>query len=478
MSTADDQGAAGIRLGTRASTGLLAAVVLGAGIAFLDSTVVNVALPTIGRDLDASFAQLQWIVTGYTLTLASFILVGGSMADRLGRRRVYRWGILGFAATSLLCAVAPTADLLILARALQGVAGALLTPGSLAIIQASFHPDDRGRAIGTWAGLTGLTPALGPLLGGWLTQVDWRLVFLINLPIAAAAAWLTTRHVPESRDPQAAGRLDWVGAALAIICLGGATYALIGLGADPQAATAVAAAWAVPLAGALGILGAAGFLWWERRAPNPMVPLSLFANRTFSVTNALTLVVYAALGAFLFFVVLQLQTTLGYSPLASGLATLPITVLLLLFSARAGDLAGRVGPRIPLTVGPLVAAAGTTWLAFLDAGAPYVSGVLPGVLLFGTGLVLLVAPLTTTVLAAAPDRLAGTASGVNNAVSRGGGLLAVAAIPTAVGLAAQDYADPAALTSGYQSAMLVCAGLLVLGGLSGLLVPARLEEGR
>ncbi|MFC3689728.1 DHA2 family efflux MFS transporter permease subunit [Aquipuribacter hungaricus] len=468
-----DAAAGTVVYGSARGTGLLAAVVLGSGIAFLDSTVVNVALPTIGRDLGASFAQLQWVVTGYTLALAAFILVGGSLGDRLGRRRVYVWGIAGFAVTSLLCALAPTADALVAARVLQGVAGALLTPGSLAVIQSSFRPQDRGRAIGTWAGVGAVAPALGPPLGGWLAEVDWRLVFLVNLPLAALALVLTVRFVPESRDATSDGPLDVAGAVLGVLALGGLTAALVGTGGGEGGAVLQAV---VPAGAVVAVVAGAGFVWWERRARRPMVPPSLWSSRTFTVANLLTLAVYAALSGLFFFLALQLQTSLGYRPVLAGAAALPSSVLLLLLSSRAGDLATRTGPRLLLLVGPLVAAVGVALLAPLSAGDSYLLHVLPGVLLFGLGLALLVAPLTTTVLAAAPDRLTGTASGVNNAVSRAGGLVAVAALPSLVGLGAQEYADADALTDGYRAAMLVCAGLLVLGGLSALALPRRYAD--
>jgi EmrB/QacA subfamily drug resistance transporter len=451
-----------IRTGTAQARGLLAAVIIGSGVAFLDATVVTVALPTIGTTLDASFAQLQWVVTGYTLTLASFILLGGSLGDRLGRRRISLLGLVGFAVTSVLCAAAPTATALIVARVLQGVAGALLTPGSLAIVQASFHPEDRGRAIGTWAGLTSLAPALGTLLGGWLTGFDWRLVFVINVPLAALAILLTLRYVPESRDETSTGPLDWVGATLAVVALAGITLALT-----------TSASQAALAAGVTGLLAGAGFVAWEWRTPSPMVPLSLFAERTFSLANAYTLLVYATLSAMFFFLTLQLQTTLGFSPLAAGAASLPSILLLATLSGRAGALGARTGPRLPLTLGALLAAAGVAWLAAIDADADVATEVVPGVVVFGVGLTLLVAPLTTTVLAAAPDRLAGTASGVNNAVSRTGGLLSVAALPPLVGLAAQDYADPVALTAGYRPAMLACAVLLLIAAMLGTFLPGR-----
>lgn len=463
-----------LRYGSRAGWGLLLAVVAGSSLAFLDATVVNVALPTIGRDLDATFSQLQWVVTGYTLTLAAFILVSGSMADAWGRRRVYVWGIVAFAATSAMCAAAPTVEVLVVARVLQGVAGALVTPGSLAIIQASFAAEDRGRAIGMWAGVVGLAPAVGPPLGGWLTEIDWRWVFLINLPVAAVALLLVVRFVPESRDATASARLDWPGALLAVLALGALTTALVFAGGEGPASGPQVVVVGVVTAVAAG----AGFVWWESHAAAPMLPLGLFENRTFSLTNVVTFGAYAALGGMLFIVVIQLQTTVGYRPTASGLATLPIPIVLLLFSSRAGALPERVGPRLPLVVGPLVAAAGVAWLATVDADTSYLTGILPGLLVFSGGLVVLVAPLTTTVLAAAPTRLAGTASGVNNAVSRTGGLIAVAALPAAVGLSEQDYADPDALTAGYAPAMLICAALLAASGLVALGIPPRLSDCR
>lgn len=452
----------------------MTAVVTGSAVAFLDATVVNVALPTIGRDLDATFSQLQWVVTGYTLTLAAFILVSGSLADRLGRRRVYSWGLVAFAATSALCAAAPTVELLIGARVLQGVAGALVTPGSLAIIGASYVRDDRGRAIGMWAGVTGLAPAIGPPLGGWLTEYDWRLVFLINVPVALVAVLLTRRFVPESADPTPSQNLDWGGSLLAVLALGALTASLVFAGGESPLSSPVAITGGAVTALAAG----AAFIRWERRTSSPMVPLELFRNRTFSLTNLLTLGVYAALSGMLFFLVIHLQTTLGYRPVVAGLASLPVPVIMLLFSARAGSLPDRVGPRLPLVVGPMIAAAGVGLLATVEAGSSYVSGILPGLLIFSVGLVTLVAPLTSTVLAAAPDRLAGTASGVNNAISRTGGLLAVAALPTVVGLSEQDYADPATFTAGYVSAMVICAALLVVSGLVALGIPGSLAQCR
>ncbi len=426
-------------------------------MAFLDGTVVNVALPDIGRSLDASTGALQWILNGYLLTLASLILLGGSLGDRYGRRRVFVLGTGLFTVASLLCAIAPSAELLVFARLLQGIGGALLTPGSLAMIEASFRPSDRARAIGAWSGLGGVATALGPLLGGYLVgAVSWRAIFLINLPLGALVMGLASRHVPETRDPTATGRLDFRGAALAAIGLGGTTYALI---QAPGGASA-----AVLAAGVGGIVALIAFLIAERRGANPMMPLSIFSSRQFSAANLVTFVVYAALGGFFFLFVAFLQISLGYSPIASGAASLPVTALMLLLSARSGALAQRIGARIPLTVGPLVIAAGLLLLTRIEPGDGYVSSVLPAVIVFGLGLTLVVAPVTATVLAAADERHSGIASGINNAVSRVAGLLAVAVLPLAAGLTGAKFYDPASMTHGFHIAMVICAGLAIAGG--------------
>lgn len=445
----------GVAWGTPTARGIVAAATLGSGLTLLDGTVVNVALRRIGSDLDASLAQLQWITNGYFLSLASLILIGGSLGDRLGRRRVFVIGTVWFALASLLCGLAPTAEVLIAARVLQGMGGALLTPGSLAMIQASFRATDRGRAIGAWSGLGGIAAAVGPLVGGLLIDyASWRWIFLINLPLAALTVWLAQRWVPESRDEQASGRFDVAGATLAALALAGITWALTDAGGT-----------ATPYAVAVGVVAAVGFIVVERRLHDPMVRLELFANRTFSAANGMTLLVYAALGAILFFLVLQLQTVGGYSALQAGLATLPITACMLLLASRGGALGQRIGPRIPMTVGPLVMAAGTVWLLVVGDDVTWWRDVLPGLTVFGLGLALMVAPLTSTVLNAAPDDSAGIASGINNAIARAGSLLAVAALPAAVGLAGDDYRDPALFDAAYGTAMLACAALLALGGL-------------
>ena len=437
---------------------VLAVAVLGSGMAFLDGTVVNVALPDIGRDLGASTSALQWVLNGYLLTLASLILLGGSLGDRYGRRRVFVLGVMVFTAASLLCAIAPSSGFLVAARLLQGIGGALLTPGSLAMIEASFRPADRARAIGAWSGLGGVATAIGPLLGGYLVQaVSWRAIFLINLPLGLLVAALATRHVPETRDPTASGRLDFRGATLVGLGLAGTTYALIE-GPDKGMAGAVA------LAGVGGVLALVAFLLAEHASPNPMMPLGMFSSRQFSAANLVTFVVYAALGGVFFLLVAFLQISLGYSPIAAGAASLPVTLLMLLFSARAGALAQRIGPRIPLTVGPLVIAAGLLLMTRIEPGDSYVSSVLPAVIVFGLGLTLVVAPVTATVLAAADARHSGIASGINNAVSRVGGLLAVAVLPLVAGLTGDAFYNPAAMTDGFHMAMLVCAGLAAAGG--------------
>lgn len=436
------------RMGSPTGRWILLATISGSGLAMLDATVVAIALRRIGADLGAGFAELQWIVNAYTLTLAALILLGGALGDRFGRRRIFLVGVVWFAAASLLCGLAPSAGFLVGARALQGIGGALLTPGSLAIISASFAAGDRARAVGAWSGLGGLAGALGPFLGGWLVELNWRAVFLVNLPVAAFVVAVALRHVPESRDVDSAPGLDVAGTVLAAAGLGALTYGLT----TGTLSTIV-----------LGLAVLVAFVLVERRSPHPLVPLGLFANRWFSAANVLTLLVYSALGVFFFLLVLQLQTVAGFSPLVSGTAMLPVTALMLALSARAGALAERIGPWIPLTAGPLVAAAGFLLTLRIGADASYPLDVLPAVVVLGLGLSLTVAPLTATVLGAAEQRRAGTASGVNNAVARSAQLLAVAVIPVAAGIGGVDYTVPAAFDAGFDRAMTISAVLLVLG---------------
>jgi EmrB/QacA subfamily drug resistance transporter len=449
--------AAPVRLGTAAGRWVLAATVLASGMAMLDATAVNVALPAIGRDLGSGLAGLQWTLSGYTLALASLILLGGALGDRYGRRRVFLVGVVWFAVASLGCGLAQSTGQLVAARVLQGVGGALLTPGSLAIIQSSFAPADRPRAIGAWSALGGIAGLVGPFLGGALVDAaSWRWVFLLNAPVAVVVA-VALRHVPESRDPGRTGRFDVLGAVWGALALAGVTYALIAAGAGPDRPEV----WGAAIA---GVLAGAAFVVRERRTPAPMLPTAVFADREFTGANLSTLAVYGALGGFSFFLVVQLQTVLGYGATAAGAAMIPSILVLSLLSARAGALAQRTGARLPMTVGPLVTAAGVLWLARVGAGSSYWTDVLPGSLVTGVGLALLVAPLTATVLDAAPDHLAGVASGVNNAVARAANLLAVAALPVAVGLSGDDYTDPVVFSAGFRTAMVACAVLLVVGG--------------
>ncbi|HEY2315747.1 MAG TPA: MFS transporter [Streptosporangiaceae bacterium] len=461
--SADDSGQSPqLRMSSAAGRWVLLATVLGSSMALLDSTVVNVALPTIGRDLHASLAGLQWTVNAYTLALAGLILLGGSLADRLGRRRVFLIGVIWFALASALCGFAPSIYVLIAARVLQGVGGALLTPGSLAIIQASFAPDDRPRAVGAWSGLAGVAAAIGPVVGGWLVQTaGWQWVFFLNLPLAVAVVVVTLRHVPETSDTTVRGGFDVAGAVLAALALAGITYALI---EAPEKSMKVA----VAVAGLLGVAAGVAFVLLERRrtrAPDkitPMLPLDVFASRQFSVINIITFLVYAAFGGLLFLLVLQLQVVSGFSPLKAGTALLPVTVLMLALSARSGALAQRIGPRWLLTVGLTGLAIGMTLMMRIGPHASYVTDVLPAVVIFGLGLVLTVAPLTATVLASADVRHAGVASGVNNAVARAAGLVAVAALPAAVGLTAASYHEPLRFNHGFDLATGICAVILVI----------------
>ncbi|MDV3220712.1 MFS transporter [Intrasporangium sp.] len=448
---------ASIELGTRPGRLVIAAAVLGSGMALLDGTVVNVALVRIGDELDASLADLQWITNGYLLALASLILLGGSLGDRFGRRRIFVTGVIWFAVASLACGIAQTSEQLIAARVLQGVGGALLTPGSLSIIQSVFRSEDRAKAIGAWSGLGGISAAIGPFVGGWLVEyASWRWAFLLNLPLAAVTVWIALTAVPETLDESAPREFDIVGAILATASLAVLTYALIQL-------EALGAGRALALVGA-SLAAGVGFAAVELRSAHPMVQPSLFRSRQFTAANLMTMLVYAALGAVFFFLTLQLQTVLGYGPLLAGLASLPVTVLMLFLAAKGGEVGARIGPRLPMTVGPIVCAAGAALLTGVGAGDAYWSAIFPGISIFGLGLCILVAPLTATVLAAAPDRWAGIASGVNNAVARAGSLLAVAALPAVVGLSGADYQSPVAFDAGYGRAMWICTVLLAGGG--------------
>ncbi len=411
---------------TRTQRLTLIATILGSTIVFLDSTVVNVALPTIQEDLDTGLAGQQWIVEAYMLTLVSLLLVGGSLGDLFGRRRLFVIGLIGFAICSVLCAIAPTSETLIGARALQGITGALLVPGSLAILAATFEGEARGRAVGLWTAWAGISTLIGPVGGGLLVEIDWRLIFWVNLPLIAFTIWLALRAVSESSDPEAVHGIDWLGIGLSAFGLAGPVFALI---EQPTYGFSDPIVW-VPLVGGIACLFL--FVWWESRTSAPVLPLELFRSHNFSTVNLATLCVYAALGGAFFFITLFLQQVAGYSAFQAGAATTPVTLMMFALSGRFGALASRIGPRIPMGVGPLIAAVGLGLLTMLDSDPNYVTQVLPAMVLFGLGLAMTVAPLTTTVLDSVEERHVGVASGVNNAFARVATVLAIAALGAVV----------------------------------------------
>ena len=438
---------------------VLLATVLGSAIASIDATVVGIALPAIGRDFGTGLAGLQWVVTAYTLALAGLLLIAGALGDKYGRKRIFLVGVIWFALASVLSGIAPTAGALVAARALQGIGAALLTPGSLAILQSSFCPDDRGRAIGTWSAFTGVGTAVGPFIGGWLiAAVSWRLIFAINLPIAAFVVAVAWRHVPESRDPDATAPVDAVGGVLATSGLTGLTYGLIQGPAGGWTSGPVLAA----LGSGVFLLGA--FAGWERRAAAPMLPLSLFSAAQFTATNIVTFIVYGAIGGTLFLLPIDLQEVSRYTALEAGIALLPVTAITLALSSRSGALAARIGPRLQMSTGPVLIGVGLGLFTLIGTSGTYLTEVLPGVAVFGFGLAVTVAPLTATVLAAAPARHADMASAVNNDVARAAALIAVALLPAAGGITGSAYRHPGLLSAGFHTASLIAAALCIAGG--------------
>ena len=436
-----------IRYGTAQGRWVIFAAVLGSGVVFLDGTVVNVALPALSRDLDASVRGLQWILDSYLVTLSALLLLGGNAGDRYGRRSMFVVGLGAFVVASVLCGLAPGVGFLIVARALQGVAGALLVPASLSIISSVFDGDDRGRAIGAWSGLAAVAGAVGPLLGGWLVDAgSWRLIFFLNVPVAAVAVAIALRHVPETSDDDA-GPLDVTGAALV-----SAGIALVAYGLIEHSG----------VAGLAGVAALAAFLTVERRSDHPMLPLSLFGSLQFSGANLTTVAVYGAMSAALFLITVRLQVTLGYSALEAGASMLPFTGLMLLLSARVGSLAQRIGPRRPMTVGPLLSAGGLLLFSRTGPGDHYVSAVLPAVMLFGLGMTVTVSPLTAAVLGAVDRRRTGVASAVNNVAARLAGLLGIAVIPAVAGIDTGGELA-ASLDSGYPTALRISAAMCAVG---------------
>jgi len=436
-----------VQYGTAQGRWVIVAAVLGSGVVFLDGTVVNVALPALSRDLHASVRGLQWILDSYLVTLSALLLLGGNAGDRYGRRSMFVAGLAGFVVASVLCGLAPAVGFLIVVRALQGVAGALLVPASLSIISSAFDGDDRGRAIGAWSGLAAVAGAAGPLLGGWLIDAgSWRLIFFLNVPVAAAAVAIALRHVPETSDDEA-GPLDVTGAALV-----SAGIALLAYGLIERS---------VP-AGLAGVAALALFLTAERRSDHPMLPLSLFASPQFSGANLTTVAVYGAMSAAMFLITLRLQVTLGYSALEAGASFLPFTGLMMTLSARVGGVAQRIGPRLPMTVGPLLSAAGLVLFSRIGPGDRYVTAVLPAAALFGLGMTITVSPLTAAVLGAVDRRRAGVASAVNNVAARLAGLLGIAVIPAVAGI---DSGGGVArsLDTGYPMALRISAAICAVG---------------
>jgi EmrB/QacA subfamily drug resistance transporter len=452
MSTATTAPSEGLALHSPKGRIALAATVAASAMASLDATVVNVAIPDIGHDLSADVSTLQWVLTGYLLSLASFILLGGALGDRLGRRQIFVIGTLWFAIASAMCGAAPSVGVLVVARVLQGIGGALLTPGSLAILQASFRKSDRAAAVGAWSGLIGVAGAIGPFVGGALVDgPGWRWAFLLNLPMAALTIALARAAVPETRDEHTASHLDMTGVVLAVVTLAAATWALTEAGPRGFGDASVVAAAVV------GAAAAMAFIAHIRRSDAPLVPPQLFRVRAFSVINVMTVQLYAAIGVVFFLVAYQLQVAAGWSATEAGAALLPSTLLMMLLSARSGALGERIGPRLQLVVGPLLCGAGLLLLTRLGADPSWTTEVLPASVVLGLGLVTFVAPLTATVMASADPDHVSVASGINNAVARTASLAALAVVPVVARLGAADGA--AAVTHSFRVGMVIAAVL-------------------
>jgi EmrB/QacA subfamily drug resistance transporter len=457
----------GIAIGSARGRWVLLAAVLGSGIAGIDSAVMNVALPFIGRDLGADFAQLQWTVAGYTLSLAALLLLAGALGDHFGRRRVFLVGVIGFTAGSLLCAAAPGIDTLIGTRVVQGVGGALMTPASLAIIQSSFRAEDRPRAIGIWSGFSGVASLVAPFVGGWLLELGtWRSIFVINLPVAAVLVLVAVRHVPESREA-APPPMDWPGSFLAVIALASVTYVLTTVPGQRSASVLSISAALIAVAASVA------FAWHERRSKAPMLPVAIFRSTPFVAANLVTFFVYGAFGAFSLVFTVALETISAYSPVKAGSTLLPITVITLLLSGRSGQLAARIGPRLQVTAGALLCSAGDLLALRVSPETGYWTTVIPLECVFGLGIATMVAPLMSAALSSAPPDHAGVASAVTNTIARAAALLGIAALPPIAGLSGASYASAAALRGGYQEICLMCAVSLAIGGMIAALALGR-----
>nr|MEA2799458.1 hypothetical protein [Phenylobacterium sp.] len=458
------QGVRGPAHPPRAQALVLTGTVLGSGLAFIDSSAVNLTLPVIQQSLGGGLQTAQWIMNAYALMLGALVLAGGAAADRYGRKRVFAAGVLLFTLASAACGLAPNLPILVAARAVQGVGAALLTPASLALLGAAYDAKGRAQAVGIWAGASGLTSAVGPVLGGWLTQaISWRAVFFINVPVAAIAVWLVLVNAKESKGARS-GPVDWGGAMAVTLGLAATTWALT---VAPKQGADVP----VLAASLLGVAALVGFIFIERKAANPMTPLTLFKSVTFSGVNALTFVLYAALGGALFLLPFELIRAHGYPPSAAGAALLPLSVGLAVLSPVAGRVAGRIGPRPMLIVGPLLVAAGFALMAAFAGGASYWTSVFPGLVVLAVGAGVSVAPLTDTVLGAVVEEYEGAAAGVNNAVARVAGLLAVALVGFVIG-----GSDPKAIAAGYRMAMIVASVVSAAAALiAALTVPAKLK---